>query len=539
MIEGKEIRFAEEARKSIQTGVNIIADAVKVTLGPKGRNVVFENKFLNPTVTKDGVTVARQIDVDDHFTNIGVQMVKEVANKTVDAAGDGTTTACVLAQAIYNEGLKTVSAGANPMMIKRGIDLAVEAVVAKLAEMSQEVKADEAIKSVATIASNNDEEIADLVYKAVKKVGEDGVVTIEESSSMETYLEFVDGMQLNNGMISPHFITNPAKMSWKFKDPVILLVDKEISNFDDIKVLFEMAFEAKRPLVVIAETVSNNALGSLILNKVKGGFPCVAIKAPGFGDRRREQLEDIALLTGGTVVDPSAGMKLKDTTMNELGTAEYVEVTKDYTTIIKGAGKEEVVKARIEEIKTEIEISESDYDKEKLQERLAKLTGGVAVIRVGAATETALNEKKMRVEDSLHATKAAIDEGIVPGGGIALYKCARNLLTPLGTREEEIAADIICSALQQPLKTIVENAGLNSGEILADLKGQGISYGLDVLNMKYGDMIDMGVIDPTKVVRLALQNAASIAALMLTTECLIVAKDLPDDAFVGPHARRK
>ncbi len=546
MIEGKQLSYSDQARKSIQEGVDIIANAIKVTLGPKGRNVVYENKFLPPTVTKDGVTVARQIDIDDHFKNIGVQMVKEVANKTVDDAGDGTTTAAVLTQAIFKEGLKSITAGANPILVNRGIEIAVKEICDRLEKISKKIEDnDEKVLSIATIAANNDKQIGELVFEMVKKVGKEGVITIEESSSMDTGTEVVDGMQLNNGLISPYFILDPAKMSAKWKDPYLLLVAKEVSDIDELKIIFETVIEKKSCLVLIADTVTGTALGSMIATKMKGNVPSMAIKCPGFGERRIENLRDIAILTGATVIDPDAGMKLKDATIDECGRCDYIEATKDFTNVIGGKGDKESIKARIDEIKYEIEESESDYDKEKLAERLAKLTGGVGVIKVGAPTEVAMREKKMRVEDALHATEAAIEEGIVPGGGIALLRCGLSegdgcLEFEELSKEEELGVEIVFKAILQPFRCIIENAGLEFGEVMAKINSSiddlsiHPDYGLNVLTLEYGNMIEMGIIDPTKVVRLALRNAASVAGLMLTTEVLIVSKPLPDDVYVGP-----
>ncbi len=552
LIEPKIIRFSEDARKAIQKGVNTIADAVKTTLGPKGRNVVFENKYLPPTVTKDGVTVARQIDVEDPFENIGVQMVKQVAIKTVDDAGDGTTTATILAQAIFNEGLKYISSGANPILVNRGIELATDEVCKRLKGFARDIKGDDdTILNVAKVAANNDESLGKLVFDAIKKVGEDGVVTIEDSPSMDTYLEWVEGMQLSNGLITPHFILDPQKMNAKIKDPYILVVAKEISDIDELKPILEEIFEKKKRLpVIIAENITGNALGSLIMTKIKGGLPSIVIKCPGFGDKRREIMEDIAVLTGATVIDEQAGFKLKDAIIEWCGTAESVEATKDFTLITGGGGDKEALQARIDEIKALIDKEESDYEKEKYQERLAKLSGGVGVIRVGAATEISQREKKMRVEDAVLATKAAIEEGIVPGGGIALFRCSQDDITGDLTEEEALGAKIILKAIQEPLRCIVENAGLMFGEVVAEVKGKnidiegfketedehGTNYGLDVLRMKYGNMLEMGVIDPVKVVRLALQNAASIAGLMLTTEAVITTKTPPEE-FIGPQRK--
>jgi len=534
IIEPKILKYQEEARKAIQEGVNILANAVKTTLGPKGRNVVFENKYLPPTVTKDGVTVARQIDLEDPFENIGCQMLKQVAIKTVDDAGDGTTTATVLAQAIFNEGLKYIDAGANPILVNRGIEIEVENVCKRLKDMAINIKDnDKIILNVAKVAANNDEIIGKLVFDAIKKVGEDGIVTIEDSPSMDTYLDWVEGMQLNNGLITNHLIIDMQKLGTKFRDPAILIVNKDVSNIEELKPIFEEIAKQQKFLVLIAENVSGSALASIIMTKIKGGLPSIAIKCPGFGEARREIMEDIAVMTGATVIDEDAGIKLKDAVFQYCGSAEYVESTKDLTNIIGGKGKKEDIQARIDFLKKQVEEQESDYEREKLQERLAKMSGGVGVIRVGAATEMSQREKKMRVEDALLATKAAIEEGIVPGGGIALYRCSQNVSIDTLIEEEGLGAKIVLKAIQDPLKGIVENAGLLFGKVVAEIDGELNNYGLDVLHMKYGDMIEMGVIDPVKVVRLALQNAASIAGLMLTTECLIITKE-PPEKYIGP-----
>jgi len=544
-MEAKELKYAEEARKLMQAGVNKIANAVKVTLGPKGRNVVFENQFLPPTVTKDGVTVARQVDLEEPFENIGAQMIKQVATKTVEVAGDGTTTATLLAQAIFNEGLKYVSSGANPIMINKGIHRAVEEVCNKLDIQSIPVKDDETKRNVGMIASNNDLEVAGLIFEAIKAVGDDGVVTIEDSSSMDTGVDVLEGMQLNNGLISPYFVLDGARMSTNFKDPYILLCAQEIFNIDDIKGILEKVAEEKRFIAIIAENVAGSALASLIATKMQGKWPSIVVKAPEFGDIRLEQLRDIAILTGATLIDKSAGLSLKEMTMEDLGQAESVEARKEYTNIIGGKGDKEAIEGRIDEIKAEIEASESDYDKEKLQERLSKLTGGVAVIKVGAASDVAMREKKMRVEDALHATKAAIEEGIVPGGGLALFNCQKAYsITEYGVMEGGETAvlgwRIVMEAITQPLACIVENAGLNAGAVIAkiernneDEENKVENYGYNVLE-GYGDMVKMGVLDPTKVVKAALRNAASVAGLMLTTECSIITKPLPDDQYAGP-----
>ena len=544
--ENKELKYSEEARKTIQNGVNIIANAVKVTLGPKGRNVVFENKYLPPTVTKDGVTVARQIDLEDPYENIGCQMVKQVAIKTVDDAGDGTTTATILAQAIFNEGLKYIVSGANPILINRGIELAVREVVKRLKAQSQDIKdKDNIILSVARVAANNEETIGKLVFDAIKKVGEDGVVTIEDSPNMDTYLEWVEGMQLMNGLISNYFITDVQKLSAKFKDPLILIVAKEVSDIDELKPIFEQIVQKKKLMVLIADNISGSALNSLIMTKIKGEIPSIVIKCPGFGDKRREIMEDIAIVTGATVIDEKAGMKLSEAILEWCGQADYVEATKDFTNITGGKGDKDTIQGRVDEIRGQLEAEASDYEKEKLQERLAKLSGGIGVIRVGAASEIAQREKKMRVEDALLATKAAIEEGIVAGGGIALFMCAQDdIIIAALTDDEGLGSQIVQKAITQPLKCIVENAGLMFGEVVAEIKNIGskslndpATYGLDVLKMQYGNMIEMGIIDPVKVVRLALQNAASIAGLMLTTEVAIITKE-PPEKYISPPLKR-
>jgi len=526
----KLIKYREDARAGLKRGLDVLAECVKATLGPKGRNVVFENKFLAPTVTKDGVTVARQVELEDKFENIGANMGKEAAGRTVDTAGDGTTTAVVLAQAIYTEGLKAMSSGLNPIMLKRGIDVAVEEVVNKLKINAEHISGNrKAIQSIATIAANNDPVLGDMITQAIDEVGEDGVITLEDSPSAETKLEVVEGMTLTEGLVSPYFITNPNKLQAMYKKPLILLTTKNITNGEDVKPIFEKCIKADRPLIVIAENVTGTALQTFLLNKVKGGRKVAVLKAPGYGDRRKDMLEDIAIYTGTRVISDELGMDIKEVNIEDLGTCASIEAGKESAVIVEGKGDKGNIEARIEEIKTEISLSESDYDKEKLNERLAKLTAGVAVLKIGAATETEMREKRMRMEDALHATKAAIEEGIVPGGGVALFRVGQNLAIPSKLmHEEEIGFEIIKNILDMPLRTICANAGLDGSDIMANIRNKkNTNYGLDVLRMKYGDMIKMGIIDPVKVVRLTLQNASSIAGLQLTTEVLIVEK--PED----------
>jgi len=518
----KAITFGDEARQAILKGVDKLANAVKVTLGPKGRNVVIEKKFGSPLVTKDGVTVAKEIELQDPLENVGAQMVKEVASKTSDVAGDGTTTATVLAQAIYKEGMKNVVAGANPMELKRGIDKAVEAVVAKLKEISKPIQNKTEIAQVGTISANNDKEIGNIIADAMDKVGKDGVITIEENKSTETVLDVVEGMQFDRGYISPYFVTNPDTMETVLENAYILIYEKKISNMKDLLPILEQLAKQNAPFLIIAEDIEGEALATLVVNKLRGTLNCAAVKAPGFGDRRKEMLKDIAVLTGGQVISEDLGLKLENVQISDLGRAKKIVVDKENTTIVEGAGKSEDIQARVNQIKKQIEETTSDYDREKLQERLAKLVGGVAVIKVGAATETEMKEKKARVEDALNATKAAVEEGIVPGGGVSFIR-ARAALDNLNLEgDEKIGVEIIRKALEYPLRQIAENAGYE-GSIVVDKVAQSsdLAYGFNAATEKYTNLIEDGVIDPTKVSRSALQNAASVAGLMVTTEAVI------------------
>ncbi len=518
----KQLKFGEDARKAIQRGVDKLSDAVKVTLGPKGRNVVLEKKFGSPTITKDGVTVAKEIELEDPYENMGAQMVKEVASKTSDVAGDGTTTATILAQVIFREGLKTVAAGANPMAVKRGIEKAVEAIVRDLKNLSKEVKERKEIAQVATIAANNDPAIGDIIAEAMEKVGKEGVITVEEAKGMETTLEVVEGMEFDNGYLSPYFVTNPDTMEVELEDPYILLHDKKISNARDLVPIMEQVAKEGKPLVVIAEDVEGEALATLVVNRIRGTLPCAAAKAPGFGERRKAMLEDMAILTGGKVISEEVGLKLENATMDLLGKAKKVKMTKDSTTIVEGAGDPQAIKGRIEQIRTEKEKTTSDYDREKLEERLAKLAGGVAVINVGAATEAEMKEKKARVEDALHATRAAVEEGIVPGGGVAYLRCLKALDELKLEGDEEIGKNIVRKAIQEPARQLAENAG-KEGNIIVQkiLEEKNVNVGFNVEKDRFEDMIQAGILDPTKVARTALQNAASISSLLITTEALV------------------
>lgn len=518
----KNITFSEDARQAILRGVDKLADAVKVTLGPKGRNVVIEKKFGSPLITKDGVTVAKEVELAEPLENLGAQMVKEVASKTNDVAGDGTTTATVLAQHIYKDGMKNVVAGANPMEIKRGIDKAVEAVVAGLKSISKPVSTNKEIEQVGTISANNDGEIGKIIAEAMDKVGKDGVITIEENKSMETVLDVVEGMQFDRGYLSPYFVNNPDTMEAVVENPYIIIHEKKISNMKDILPILEKLAKASAPFVIIAEDVEGEALATLVLNKLRGTLNCVAVKAPGFGDRRKEMLKDIAVLTGGQVITEDLGIKLENIELTDLGKAKKIVIDKDNTTIVEGAGKPDEIKARVNQIKKQIEDTTSDYDREKLQERLAKLIGGVAVIKVGAATETEMKEKKHRVEDALAATKAAVEEGIVPGGGVALIRCVDSLKDLKVSPEQKVGVDIIRRSLEYPLRQIVENAGIEASVIVNNIKrSKNVNYGFNAYSEKYEDMVEAGVIDPTKVTRSALQNAASVSGLMITTEAVI------------------
>jgi chaperonin GroEL len=531
----KELMFDTDARGKLKRGVDALAEAVKVTLGPKGRNVVIDKKFGSPTITKDGVTVAKEVELPDPIENMGAQMVKEVATKTSDIAGDGTTTATVLAQAIFREGLKNVTAGANPMELKRGIDKAVEAVVEELKKLSVATAGKKEIAQVGSISANNDKEIGDLIADAMEKVGKDGVITVEEAKGLETTLETVDGMQFDRGYLSPYFITDPEKMEAVLDSPYTLIHDKKVSAMKDLLPVLEKVAQAGKPLLLIAEDIEGEALATLVVNKLRGTLKVCGVKAPGFGDRRKEMLIDIAKLTGGKVISEELGFKLENTVLGDLGQAKRVVIDKDNTTIVDGKGKPDDIKGRIAEIKVAVEKSTSDYDREKLQERLAKLSGGVAVIHVGAATETEMKEKKARVEDALHATRAAVEEGIVPGGGVAFLRALPALDRVKGTDDEKIGVDIVRKALAEPLRWIAQNAGMEGSIVLAKVKeSKDKNYGYNAQTDVYEDLAKAGVIDPTKVARIALQNAASIAGLLITTECVVVERKEEKPAPAGP-----
>src|SRR5216684_1312854 len=521
----KFLEFSTEARARLKRGVDQLADAVKVTLGPKGRNVVIDKKFGSPTVTKDGVTVAKEVELDDEIENMGAQMVKEVATKTSDLAGDGTTTATVLAQAIFREGLKSVTAGVNPMSLKRGIDRAVETVVEELKKMSVPTAGRKEIAQVGTISANNDSEIGKLIAEAMEKVGKDGVITVEEAKGLETTLETVDGMQFDRGYLSPYFITDPEKMEAVLEDAYILLHDKKISSMKDLLPVLEKVAQTGKPLLIVAEDVEGEALATLVVNKLRGTLKVVAVKAPGFGDRRKEMLIDIERVTGGKLIAEEKGLKLENTVLGDLGQSKRIVVDKDNTTIVGGKGKHSDIQGRVNEIKAAIEKSTSDYDKEKLQERLAKLAGGVAVINVGAATETEMKEKKARVEDALHATRAAVEEGIVPGGGVSLLWAQIALEKIKGTEDEKVGVEIVRRALEEHIRMIAQNAGAEGSIVVARVReSKDKNFGYNAQTDAYEDLAKSGVIDPTKVTRTALQNAASIAGLLLTTECVVVEK---------------
>ena len=531
----KLLKYDVQAREALLRGVNKLADAVKVTLGPKGRNVMIAKSYGAPAVTKDGVTVAKEVELDDHFENMGAQMTREVASKTSDVAGDGTTTATVLAQAIAREGLKVVEAGANPMDVKRGIDQAVSSILAAVDKAAKKVSGKAEIAQVASISANNDEEIGNLIADAMERVGNDGVITIEESKTAETTLEVVDGMQFDRGYLSPYFVTNPEKMEVSLEDPYILLYDKKIGNMKDLLPILEGVVKTGRPLLIVAEDVEGEALATLVVNKIRGALKVAAVKAPGFGDRRKAMLEDIAILTGGQVVSEETGSKLEDAGLEVLGTAKTVVIDKDNTTIVGGSGKNAAVKARVAVIKKQIEDTTSDYDREKLQERLAKLAGGVAVIHVGAATEVAMKEKKDRVDDALHATRAAVEEGIVPGGGVALIRAAKTIdLDAIENPDQRTGAKIIVRAAEEPLRQIAANAGLEASVIANKVKEGKGAFGYNAKTDVYEDLMKAGVIDPAKVSKSALTNAASIAGLLLTTECVIV--DKPEPKTAAPSA---
>jgi chaperonin GroEL len=524
----KQLLFNTEARAALLRGVNIMAEAVKATLGPKGRNVVIDKKFGSPTITKDGVTVAKEVELKDPYEDMGAQMIKEVASKTSDVAGDGTTTATVLAQAVFREGLKNVTAGANPMGLKRGIEQAVEKVVEELKKMSKTTKDKKEIAQVASIAANNDKTIGNLIAEAMEKVGKDGVITVEEAKAMETTLEVVEGMQFDRGYLSPYFVTDPERMETVQDDALILIHEKKISVMKDMLPLLEQVARSGKPFLIIAEEVEGEALATLVVNKLRGTLSCSAVKAPGFGDRRKAMLQDIATLTGGKAITEDLGIKLENIKLEDLGRAKKVVVDKDNTTIIEGAGVAKEIEGRIKQIRAQIEETTSDYDREKLQERLAKLAGGVAVIKVGAATETEMKEKKARVEDALNATRAAVEEGVVPGGGVALLRAAKGLDGLKLSGDEATGAQIVRRALEEPIRQIVANAGLEGSVVVEKVKGAGgVAQGFDAERNEYVDMMQAGILDPTKVERIALQNAASIASLLLTTEALIT--DIPEE----------
>jgi chaperonin GroEL len=521
---GKVIKYDMKAREAMLNGVRALADAVVVTLGPKGRNVVLDKSWGSPTVTKDGVTVAKEIELEDKFENMGAQMVKEVASKTSDMAGDGTTTATVLARAIYEEGQKLVAAGNNPMAIKRGIDKAVEVIVKELHDMSKPTKNQREIAQVGTISANNDETIGNIIAEAMNKVGKEGVITVEEAKSMETTLEVVEGMQFDRGYLSPYFVTDAEKMVASLEDPFILINEKKISNMKDLLPVLEQVAKMGKPLMIIAEDVDGEALATLVVNKLRGTLHVAAVKAPGFGDRRKAMLEDIAILTGGQVVSEDLGIKLENLTVKDLGKAKRISIDKDNTTIVDGAGSRAALEGRVKQIRAQIDETSSDYDREKLQERLAKLIGGVAVINVGAATETEMKEKKARVEDALNATRAAVEEGIVPGGGVALVRCLDALGKIKIKSDQKLGVKVVMRAIEEPLRQIANNAGFEGSVVIDKVKNMEGSFGYNAETDKYEDLIAAGVIDPTKVVRFALQNAASVAGLMLTTEAMIAEK---------------
>ncbi|CAN5244590.1 chaperonin GroEL [soil metagenome] len=531
----KQLKFHEDARRKLETGVNKLADAVKVTLGPKGRNVVLEKKWGSPTITKDGVTVAREIELEDAYENMGAQLAKEVATKTNDVAGDGTTTATVLAQAMVREGLRNVAAGANPMLLKRGIDIAVERVVEKIAETSRDIETQEEIAHVAAISANNDPEIGKVIAEAMDKVGKDGVITVEESQTFGLELDFVEGMQFDKGYISPYMVTDTERMEVVFEDPYVLIANQKVSAVHDLLPVLEKVMQAGRPLVIISEDVEGEALATLVVNKIRGTFQSAAVKAPGFGDRRKAMLQDIATLTGAQVISEEVGLKLENATVDLLGKARKITITKDNTTIVEGAGADDDIKGRINQIKSEIENTDSDWDREKLQERLAKLSGGVAVVKVGAATEVELKEKKHRIEDAVSTTKAAIEEGVVPGGGVALVRSLDALEKAAKKLEgdEATGARIVASALSAPLRQIAENAGMDGGVAVNRVRELSGNEGLNAATGEYEDLVKIGVIDAAKVTRSALQNAASIAALFLTTEAIIADKPAREDDHQG------
>ena len=529
----KQVLFGNDARSRMVNGVNVLADAVKVTLGPKGRNVVLERAFGGPTITKDGVSVAKEVELKDKFENMGAQMVKEVASKTSDNAGDGTTTATVLAQAIVDEGMKYVAAGMSPMDLKRGIDKAVAAAIEQLHSLSKPTTSSKAVAQVGAISANSDHEIGDIIAEAMEKVGKEGVITVEDGKSLHNELEVVEGMQFDRGYLSPYFINNPDKQVALLENPYLLLVEKKISNIRDLLPILEQVAKSGRPLLIIAEDIEGEALATLVVNSIRGVLKTVAVKAPGFGDRRKAMLEDIAILTGGTVISSDVGLTLEKATLAELGSAKKVEVNKESTTIIDGAGKEDQIEARVKQIRAQMEETSSDYDREKLQERVAKLAGGVALIKVGAATEVEMKEKKARVEDALHATRAAVEEGVVAGGGVALIRAKQAIKEIKGDNPEQDAGiKIVLRAMEEPMRQIVRNAGDEPSVVVDRVANGKGNFGFNAQTGEYGDMIEMGVLDPTKVTRTALQNAASVASLILTTECMIA--DMPEDKPAMP-----
>ena len=529
----KEVKFGESARAAKMRGVNVLADAVRVTLGPKGRNVVLDKSFGAPTVTKDGVSVAKEIELKDKFENMGAQMVKEVASKTSDVAGDGTTTATVLAQAMLREGLKSVAAGMNPMDLKRGIDKAVKAAVEQLAEISKPCSDHQEIAQVGTVSANADESVGGIIAEAMEKVGKEGVITVEEGKSLENELDVVEGMQFDRGYLSPYFINDQDAMQTDMDNPLILIHDKKISNIREMLPVLEATAKAGRPLLVIAEDIEGEALATLVVNNIRGIVKVCAVKAPGFGDRRKAMLQDLAILTGGQVISEEVGMSLEGATLEDLGSAKRVQVSKENTTVIDGAGSASDIEARVNQIRVQIEEATSDYDKEKMQERVAKLAGGVAVIKVGAATEVEMKEKKARVEDALHATRAAVEEGVVPGGGVALVRCIASVGEVKGANhDQDVGIQIVQRAIEEPLRQIVANAGEEGSVVLNNVLGQDGNHGYNAGSGEYGDMISMGILDPTKVTRVALQHAASIAGMMVTTEAMVA--EMPDDSPAAP-----
>ena len=528
----KQLQYSEQARSAILKGVNQLADAVKATLGPKGRNAILDKKFGAPTITKDGVTVAKEIELKNPYENMGAQLVREVASKTSDVAGDGTTTATVLAQAIYREGVKNITAGGNPMEIKRGIDKAVEAAVDELKKISKPCQSKKEISQIGSISANNDQTIGDLIAEAMDKVGKDGVITVEEAKSMTTALDVVEGMQFDRGYISPYFVTNAERMEASLEDAFLLINEKKISAMKDLLPLLEQVAKMGKPLVIIAEDVEGEALATLVVNKLRGTLNVAAVKAPGFGDRRKAMLEDLATLTGGQVISEEVGLKLENVKLTDLGRAKRVNIDKDNTTIVEGAGDPKRIEGRVKQIKTQVEETTSDYDREKLQERLAKMVGGVAVINVGAATETEMKEKKARVEDALHATKAAVEEGIVPGGGVALLRTISALDKLKLSHDQQVGVNIVKRALEEPLRQISSNAGAEGSIIVEKVRGEETNRGFNAANDEFVDMVDAGVIDPTKVARCALQNAASVSGLMLTTEVMVT--DIPEPKADAP-----